>query len=159
MFTDICKSTNLVEAIGDEAWDDLLRWHEQTLRSLFAEHRGEEIKHTGDGFFVAFEDTAAAVECAAAVQHTLAEHRREHGFAVQVRIGLHAAEATRRGRDYAGKGVHQAARIAALAEGGEILASQETLAEAPVRFSASEPRRVGLKGISEPVPVVTIEWR
>ena len=159
MFTDICRSTNLVEAIGDEAWEDLLRWHDQTLRSLFAEHSGEEIKHAGDGFFVAFDGAAAAVDCAAAIQRTLVDHRREHGFAVQVRIGLHAAEATRRGRDYAGKGVHQAARIAALAEGGEILASQETLAEAPVRFSASEPRSVSLKGISEPVPVVAIEWR
>jgi class 3 adenylate cyclase len=156
MFTDICKSTNLVEAIGDEAWEDLLRWHDQTLRSLFAEHSGEEIKHGGDGFFVAFEGAAAAVECAAAMQRTLAEHRREHGFAVQVRIGLHAAEATRRGRDYVGKGVHQAARIAALAQGGEILASQDTVAEGPIRFAVSEPRAVSLKGISQPVQLVVI---
>ncbi|MCH6555978.1 MAG: adenylate/guanylate cyclase domain-containing protein, partial [Chloroflexi bacterium] len=126
MFTDIVKSTNLVEAIGDEAWENLLHWHDQTLRSLFGEHEGEEVKHAGDGFFVAFPDAAGAVECAAAIQRTLADHRRKHGFAVQVRIGLHSAEATRRGRDYGGKGVHQAARIASLAEGGEILASQTT---------------------------------
>ena len=43
MFTDICKSTNLVEAIGDDAWEDLLRWHDQTLRALFVEHSGEEV--------------------------------------------------------------------------------------------------------------------
>ncbi len=159
MFTDIVKSTNLVEAIGDEAWEDLLSWHDQTLRSLFNEHSGEEIKHAGDGFFVAFQDAVAAVECAAAIQRTLAGHRREHGFAVQIRIGLHSAEATRRGRDYGGKAVHLAARIAALAEGGEIVASQETLADTPIRFSASEPRRVSLKGISEPVPVVAVAWR
>ncbi len=159
MFTDIVKSTNLVEAIGDEAWENLLHWHDQTLRSLFGEHKGEEVKHAGDGFFVAFPDAAGAVECAAAIQRTLADHRREHGFAVQVRIGLHAAEATRRGRDYGGKGVHKAARIAALAEGGEILASQATLAGDAVRYSLLEPRLVSLKGISEPVPVVAIEWR
>ncbi len=159
MFTDIVKSTNLVEAIGDEAWEDLLHWHDQTLRSLFGEHEGEEVKHAGDGFFVAFQDAVAAVECAAAIQRTLADHRREHGFAVQIRIGLHSAEATRRGRDYGGKGVHEAARIAALAEGGEILSSQATLAGDAVRYSLSEPRLVSLKGISEPVPVVAIEWR
>ncbi len=159
MFTDIVKSTNLVEAIGDEAWENLLHWHDQTLRSLFGEHEGEEVKHAGDGFFVAFPDAARAVECAAAIQRTLADHRREHGFAVQVRIGLHSAEATRRGRDYGGKGVHQAARIASLAEGGEILASQATVAADGVRYSLSEPRLVSLKGISEPVPVVAIEWR
>ncbi len=159
MFTDIVKSTNLVEAIGDEAWEDLLRWHDQTLRSLFGEHEGEEVKQGGDGCFVAFPDAPRAVECAAAIQRTLADHRREHGFAVQVRIGLHSAEATRRGRDYGGKGVHQAARIASLAEGGEILASHATLAADAVSYSLSEPRLVSLKGISEPVPVVAIEWR
>ena len=159
MFTDIVKSTNLLEAIGDEAWEDLLRWHDQTLRSLFLGDGGEEIKHAGDGFFVAFPDAAAAIECAVAIQRTLADHRREHGFSPQVRIGVHIAEATRRGRDYGGKGVHVASRIAALAEGGEILASQGTLAAGPVRFSVSELRAVSLKGISEPVQVVTIDWR
>ncbi len=159
MFTDIVKSTNLLEAIGDEAWENLLRWHDQTLRSLFAEQEGEEVKHAGDGFFVAFPDAARAVECAAAIQRTLAEHRREHGFAVQVRIGLHSAEATRRGRDYGGKGVHQAARIASLAEGGEILASQDILEAGPIPFVVSEPREVSLKGISAPVQVATVEWR
>ena len=159
MFTDIVKSANLVEAIGDEAWEDLLHWHDQTLRSLFGEHEGEEVKHAGDGFFVAFPDAAKAVECAAAIQRTLVDHRREHGFAVQVRIGLHSAEATRRGRDYSGKGVHEAARIAAIAVGGEILSSQATLAGDAVSYSLSEPRLVSLKGISEPVSVVAIEWR
>jgi tetratricopeptide (TPR) repeat protein len=53
MFTDIGRSTNLVEAIGDEAWTDVVRWHDQTLRSLFARHGREEIDHAGDGFFVA----------------------------------------------------------------------------------------------------------
>ncbi len=159
MFTDIVRSTNLVEAIGDDAWEDLLRWHDQTLRSLFGEHEGEEVKHAGDGFFVAFSDAARAVECAAAIQRTLADHRREHGFAVQVRIGLHSAEATRRGRDYGGKGVHQAARIASLAEGGEILASQEIIEAGPIPFVVSETREVSLKGISTPVQVATVEWR
>jgi len=159
MFTDICKSTNLVEAIGDDAWEDLLRWHDQTLRALFVEHSGEEVKHQGDGFFVAFSDASAAVECAVAIQRTLADHRRAQGFSPQVRIGLHGAEATRRRRDYGGKGVHQAARIGALAEAGEILCSQETLAAFTDAIPVSEPRVVSLKGISEPVAVLSIDWR
>lgn len=159
MFTDMVKSTKLLEAIGDEGWEDLLRWHDQTLRALFASHGGEEIDHAGDGFFVAFETAAPAIECAVAIQRTLADHRRTHGFSPQVRIGLHTAKATRTGLSYRGKGVHEAARIAALAEAGEILASQETLAEGPARFALSKPRTVRLEGISEPVQIVTIEWR
>ena len=159
MFTDIVKSTDLTEAMGDEAWEDVLRWHDETLRSCLAKHAGEEVKHGGDGFFVAFDAPAGAIECAVAIQRTLADHRREQGFAPQVRIGLHTAAATRRGRDYTGTGVNQAARIAALADGGEILASQETLATEPVRFPISEARSVSLKGISNPVEVAVIEWR
>jgi class 3 adenylate cyclase len=159
MFTDICASTNLLEAIGDEAWEDLLRWHDQTLRSLFVQQGGEEIKHAGDGFFVAFSDATAALGCAAAIQRTLADHRRTQGFAPQVRIGLHTAEATRRGRDYGGKAVHQAARIASLAEAGEVLASEETLSAAPDGHSVSTPRAVNLKGFAKPVRVAAVEWR
>ncbi len=159
MFTDIVKSTNLVEAIGDEAWADLLRWHDRTLRSLFAKHGGEEIDHAGDGFFVAFADVASSVECAVAIQRRLFEHRRTHGFAPQVRIGLHEAEATRQGATYRGRGVHEAARISALAEGGEILASAKTLVDAGVRFPTSAGRTVELKGIAEPVELATVDWR
>jgi class 3 adenylate cyclase len=159
LFTDIVRSTNLVEAIGDEAWADLVRWHDQTLRSLFAEHGGDEIDRTGDGFFVAFVDAAAAIECAVAVQRTLAEHRRAHGFSPQVRIGLHTAGATRQGRGYRGKGVHEAARIAALADGGEILAGANTVNAAPPRFPVHKARRVELKGLSDPIDVVAIDWR
>jgi class 3 adenylate cyclase len=158
MFTDIVRSTNLVEAIGDEAWEDLLRWHDLTLRSEFVRRGGEEIDHTGDGFFVAFQTTPPAIECAVAIQRALADHRRLHGFAPQVRIGLHVAKATYRDLRYTGKVVHEAARIAALAEAGEILVSHETVAANPLRFAISKPRTVTLKGISDPVQVVTIDW-
>jgi class 3 adenylate cyclase len=157
MFTDIVGSTNLVEMLGDEAWGHLLRWHDQVLRSLFAQHRGEEVKQIGDGFFVAFERPAPALECAVAIQRALARHRLRHGFAPQVRIGLHEADATKKGGDYEGKGVHEAARIGALAEGGKILSSRATVARLR-RFPVSDPVRVSLKGISQPVEVVSIDW-
>jgi adenylate cyclase len=70
---------------------------------------------------------------------------------------VHATEANRRGRDYGGRGVHVAARIAALAEGGQIIASAET-AEAAGPFGTSEPRSVGLRGIADELDVVAISW-
>jgi class 3 adenylate cyclase len=159
MFTDIVKSTDLVGAIGDEAWEDLLGWHDQALRSLFASHDGEVAHHTGDGFFVAFQSARLALTCAVAIQRALAEHRREHGFAPLVRIGVHTAKATRRGQDYSGGEVHKAARIAALAEGGEILASVDTISAADAGFSVSESHEVPLKGVAGPVQVSRIGWR
>ncbi len=156
MFTDIVKSTNLVEALGDEAWNALLHWHDQTLRELFAAHQGEEVVSTGDGFFVDFDSAETAINCAMAIQRGLLEHRQQHGFAPQVRIGLHSSGATQVDRNFSGKGVHEAARIAALAEGGEILASVQTV---PERFQMSEPHTVSLKGISEPMEIASIVWR
>jgi class 3 adenylate cyclase/predicted negative regulator of RcsB-dependent stress response len=158
MFTDIVRSTALVEAFGDSAWANLLRWHDQTLRSLFAAHGGREINHTGDGFFVGFEDPQKGIDCAVAIQRSLAAHRRDHGFAPEVRIGVHTAEVARRGRDFGGRGVHEAARIAALAGGGEILASRDSLIEGKSPYQVSPPRAASLQGFSEPVEVVAIDW-
>jgi class 3 adenylate cyclase len=159
MFTDIVKSTVLAEAVGDEAWTDLVRWHDQILRVLMSRHGGEEIDHAGDGFFVAFPDATQAIDCAVAIQQALAEHRRDHGFAPQVRIGLHTSSAIQAGGTYKGKGVHEAARIGALANANEIVISVETFeaARSPVR-TANE-RTVHLKGISEPVTVYTLQWQ
>lgn len=159
MFTDIVRSTDLVGVIGDEAWEDLLAWHDQTLRSLFAAHGGEVAHHTGDGFFVAFENVESAVRCATAVQRALAEHRKQHGFSPTVRIGIHAAEATRRGQDFSGAEVHKAARVADAAEAGEILVTEAVLAEAGEDAKASEPRELILQGVEGPVAVAAIDWR
>jgi class 3 adenylate cyclase/tetratricopeptide (TPR) repeat protein len=158
MFTDIVGSTRLVEALGDQSWDALLTWHDRTLRSVFEQFAGVEIKHEGDGFFVAFDDTARGLEAARAIQRRLADHRREHGFAVQVRIGIHTTEATERHGDYAGKGVHETARIAAIAGPGEIVASQVALAAAGGGFSVDDERSVTLRGLSAPLTVATVCW-
>ena len=64
MFTDIVGSTNLLETIGDEAWEDVVRWHDETLRSVIESHGGDIVHTTGDGFFATFDDAPAAAACA-----------------------------------------------------------------------------------------------
>jgi class 3 adenylate cyclase len=158
MFTDIVRSTNLVEALGDEAWGHLIRWHDEQLRARFAAHRGEVVKAIGDGFFfVTFQSPGEALECAVAIQRALRDHRRTHGFAPQVRIGVHAASATREGQDYRGRGVNAAARVGALADGDEILATAQTAALAPTH-PVTGLRSVTLKGFADPIEVVSIQW-
>ena len=157
MFTDIVGSTTLAELLGNESWERLLTWHDEALRGLFARSGGEVVNSTGDGFFVAFDSAADGVRCAVAIQRALAEHRRSSGFALSVRIGLHAAEANRRGDDYSGMAVHVAARVAALAGAGEIVATTETLSEAG-DVPAADPREVTLKGVSDPVHVASVHW-
>jgi class 3 adenylate cyclase len=157
VFTDIVGSTELIGVIGDEAWGDLKRWHDQTLRRVATGHGGEEVNHAGDGFFFAFPDAASAINAAIAVQRALADHRRDAGFAPRVRIGVHAAEATQGQGGYIGGGVHQAARIGALAGPGEIVASASSL-EGALTDLGTDPRDVELKGIPGKVTVQTIRW-
>jgi class 3 adenylate cyclase len=157
MFTDIVGSTNLAELLGDESWERLLRWHDDALRGLFARNGGEVVNSTGDGFFVAFESAEQGIDCARAIQRALVEHRRTSGFALSVRIGLHTAEANRRGDDYSGVGVHLAARVAALAGGGEIVATAATLAEAG-GVATSDARQATVKGVTTLVEVASVTW-
>jgi predicted ATPase/class 3 adenylate cyclase len=159
LFTDIVDSTPLVELLGDDAWDDLAEWHDRTLRSLFSEHGGEEVDHAGDGFFVAFPYVQGALDCARAIQRTMTEHRRTHGFGPNLRIGVHTTEATKRGGSYIGKGVHVAARVGAVSEGGQILASRATVDASTRPGSISEPRTQELKGLTDPLEVVTVQWQ
>ena len=158
MFTDVVGSTQLIEAIGDDAWESLLRWHDDALRRVIGEHGGDVVKHTGDGFLVVFATADSALAAAQAIQRALADHRREHGFAPRVRVGIHAASGLRHGRDFSGAGVHVAARIAALAGEGEILASSETLAAAIRQYEVSGRRPQKLKGVSREVEVASVDW-
>ncbi|MEO8251064.1 MAG: adenylate/guanylate cyclase domain-containing protein [Chloroflexota bacterium] len=158
MFTDIVDSTKLAETLGDEAWDGVIRMHDKTLRAAVAEQGGEEVKATGDGFFLAFADADQAIQAAIAIQKRLAEQRRAQGFAVSVRIGIHGAQANRVGLDYTGSGVNQASRIGAVADGGEILVSATTLASAGLSFRERARRTVELKGLAAPVELVSLDW-
>jgi class 3 adenylate cyclase len=151
-------STNLAEAVGDVAWERLLRWHDDMIRGLIGQGGGQIVNTTGDGFFAAFDAARPAIETAVAVQRALRDHRDATGFALPVRIGLHTADATQRGADYSGIGVHVAARIGALAAGGEILASGSTLAE--VGTVATEScRSETIRGVTKPVEVASVSWR
>jgi len=144
------------EALGDEAWETILGWHNMALREVFVAYSGEEISTTGDGFFVSFDSPDLAVEAAIAIQRRLAEHRSTQGFAPQLRIGLHASDATQVGGDFHGKGVHEAARIAALGGAGDIVASVATVGESHRRSGLRDAK---LKGFSESIEVVNVDWR
>jgi class 3 adenylate cyclase len=158
IFTDIVDSTRLASSVGDEAWDRALRWHDHTIRTIVSEHGGEEIKRTGDGFFLAFDDADDALEAARAIQRGLASPPPELAAPIVVRIGAHRAEANRSAMDYLGSGVNLAARLTAAADGGEILASHAALDAARRRYEVSAKRSVDLRGIPEPVEVATVGW-
>jgi class 3 adenylate cyclase len=164
LFSDIEDSTLITERLGDQRWLEVLRAHNALFRRLVPEHGGFEVKNQGDGFMLVFPDSRRAVECAAAIQRALADAELVEGERVRVRIGMHAGEAIREEGDFFGRSVIVAARIAAEADGGEILVS-ETLklraegaaAELPVLgFDAGH--EVELKGLAGTHRVYRADW-
>jgi len=157
MFTDIVGSTGLIDAVGDEAWGRLLAWHDATIRNLLRSHRGQEVHHAGDGFFVAFETADDALGCAISIRRAFADHRREHGFAPSIRIGLHTAEALHTASGYEGGGVHSAARIGALAVGEEILVSRVTFESLAKPVPHGPWRTERLRGFRTPFDLAAVD--
>jgi class 3 adenylate cyclase len=153
VFTDIVDSTKFAELLKDRWEKVVLKSHDEVIQRIAADEGGEVVKQTGDGFFLAFPEPNAAVQAAVAIQKQL----DDHAFPAQVRIGLHTAEAQDAGGDYQGEGINLAARIGELAEGGQILASCDSVTGIPLVCSA--PTDAQLKGFSEPVKITAIDWR
>ncbi|MFG1931024.1 adenylate/guanylate cyclase domain-containing protein [Mycobacterium sp. NPDC048908] len=145
VFSDIEESTALNERIGDRAWVRLLGSHDKLVRKLVNKHSGHVVKSQGDGFMIAFAQPQQAVRCSIDVQRSL--HRRPNG--IRVRIGIHMGKSVRRGDDLFGRNVAMAARVAAQADGGEILVSEvvrDAVSDEDIAFD--DGREVQLKGFS-----------
>ncbi len=145
MFTDIVDSTVFAERVGDQAWSQLAGRHEETLRTMAADHDGRVVKMLGDGSMIAFESARAAVRAGADLQSSLASADW------QVRVGIHTGEVVRRADDLLGTTVNKAARIAAAAAGGETLISstvRDLIGTMP-DIDIGRPRVVALKGLQD----------
>ena len=153
MFSDIEGSTGLNSELGDAAWVKLLGAHDQLVRTWVDKHRGLIVKNQGDGYMVVFSTSELAVHASLDIQRALGakrqRSRRLRRTPIRVRIGLHTGTAIERDGDWFGSNVAMAARVATMADGGEILVTEEiarTLDGAPgLRFT--EQDAVELKGL------------
>jgi class 3 adenylate cyclase/pimeloyl-ACP methyl ester carboxylesterase len=118
LFTDLVKSTELLNRIGDARYRDLRADHERQVRLAVEQHQGRLVNVIGDGTVSVFDRAADAVRCAEAICRDAAQQ------AVAVRSGVHTGELERTGMDVTGMTVHVGARIAALAGAGEVLVSR-----------------------------------
>lgn len=155
LFTDIAGSTQLLRSLGED-YEAVLADHDRLLREAFATYGGRVVDNQGDAFFVAFARAKDALLAAAAAQRALAAHSWPQGASVRVRIGIHTGEATLTPDRYVGLSVHRAARIGAVAHGGQVVVSQTTasLLEDEAALPGVELRDLGehwLKDMARPV--------
>lgn len=118
VFTDLVKSTELLNRIGDVAYRDLRAAHERQVRLNVESSGGRLVNVIGDGTLSIFDRASDAVRCADSI---CAQSKAEH---VEVRAGVHTGELERSGMDITGMTVHVGARVAALAGPGEVLVSR-----------------------------------
>jgi class 3 adenylate cyclase len=160
LFTDIAGSTQLLRQ-DPEGYAAALATHRGLLRAAFAAHDGHEVDTQGDSFFVAFPTAGQAVAAAAEAQRALAAHPWPDRLHVRVRMGLHTGEPSVVAGGYVGLAVHQAARIAAAAAGGQVVLSESVAAllgeQLPAGLSLRSLGGHRLKDFPRPTPLYQLD--
>jgi len=144
LFTDIVSSTQRLEAIGDHRWRQLLDRHHTRVRELLQRYGGTEIDTAGDGFFATFDGPTRAIRCACAIRDAVRE------IGLEIRAGLHTGEIEYQGPKATGIAVHVGARVAALAQPGEVLVTStvtQLVLGSVIHFAARGAHT--LKGIAD----------
>lgn len=160
LFSDIVDSTQLNEQLGDQAFVALLDAHDELVRRLVEREHGHVVKSQGDGFMIAFGEPDAAIRVATAMQRAITGQKKRalRRTPIRIRIGMHSGTVVAREGDYFGLNVAMAARVAGLAQGGEILASAGVRERVEhdsfrLRMPAAE-----LKGIPGKHQLWSVEW-
>ena len=178
LFTDLVGHTEMMSRLGDERGRAVLREHERITREVLKAHGGTEVKTMGDGFMASFGSVTKAVECAVALQKAIDERNRTVGARqpptgipnseelpavaspLRVRIGLNAGEPIEEDGDLFGATVILASRIAAKADGGEILVADTVRGLCSGKgFLFADRGEFVAKGFEEPVRVYEVRWR
>jgi len=128
LFTDIEGSTQILRDLGDR-YNDVLDVHRQLLRDVWERHGGVEVLTEGDAFFVAFSNSSDALAAAVDGQRALARTVWPTARTLQVRMGLHTGYARPVDGDYRALAVNQAARVVDAANGGQVLATAQVIAQ------------------------------
>lgn len=157
MFTDMESSTALTQRLGDAKAQELVREHNEIVRSALREHEGKEVKHTGDGIMASFHSASRAIDCAVAIQLAVAECKEPD---LKVHIGLNAGEPVVEDEDLYGTAVQLARRICDRAEPGQILVSNVVRElSAGKGFLFADSGDVELKGFEDAVRLYEVGWR
>jgi class 3 adenylate cyclase len=143
LFTDIEGSTALLQRVGGDVYARVLADHHGLIRSALDWHGGREVSTAGDGFFAVFSSPRACLAAALDMQQALGAQAWPGSEQVRVRMGVHAGEAEQTTAGLVGLDVHRAARIEAVAHGGQVLVSHA----AAVLADGALPPGAGLRDL------------
>ena len=151
LFADIAGFTALTEAHGDEQAVQLVEEFAEVVQAELPSVGGEYVKTVGDALMLRVPDPADAIRLGLWITR---DAMRGHN-APSIRVGGNHGPAIDRGGDYFGTTINVAARVSALAGGGELLVTGQTAALAPdLPGVLYESRgRQALRNVAEPVEI------
>ena len=167
LFTDLKGSTELYERVGDLVAFDLVKAHFRVLNEIVASEAGAIVKTIGDAVMATFPTPDRAVSAALRMREAMRDlndgHSRED---LLLKIGIHEgpclAVVLNDRQDYFGTTVNIAARVQALADSRNILATRSVVtdphASALLETSGLKPvsQHRALRGIADEVAVYEI---
>ena len=163
VFSDIEGSTALNDKMGDRAWNAVLKDHERVVARQVARHHGHIVKNQGDGYMMAFAQASQAARCAIGIERAMVKKLLRLGPNIQVRMGIHYGSVVHRDNDIFGRNVALAARVAALADGGEVLISGAVVdqleGDDELDLMVTDVRSVELRGLSGEHLIATLDWQ
>ncbi|WP_254432621.1 adenylate/guanylate cyclase domain-containing protein [Magnetospirillum sp. SS-4] len=125
MFTDMVGSTDLTQARGDLAAQEVVRKHNAIVRTALTQFAGREVKHTGDGIMASFASAANAVDATVQIQRQVAIHNeKQPNLPLHLRIGLNSGEPIQEEDDLFGSTVQLSARVCAATQSDQTLCTQ-----------------------------------
>ncbi len=160
LMTDLVGSTAMADRVGQAAAERLRQEHFGLLRGALERTGGREVKNLGDGLMVVFSSASESLACAVQMQQALEARNRRAEERLSIRIGVSFGEASREDGDYFGEPVVESARLCAHAAGGQIVVNDlvHRLGGSRDGHSFQSLGGLELKGISEPVQALELEW-
>lgn len=153
VFTDMVGSTAMSASMNDQEWSRLIANHLGLLEGIVADEGGSVVKTLGDGAMFAFSSASAALNAARRIQEAMEQSGTE------IRIGAHTGDVVHDQDDYVGLAVAKAARVAAAAEGGQILVSSTTAGLVnDSEFEFGTPLTFELKGLDGTHQLQPLNW-
>ncbi|HZO59913.1 MAG TPA: adenylate/guanylate cyclase domain-containing protein [Solirubrobacterales bacterium] len=157
LFSDLVGYTALADLEGDHRAAEVALELQRRVRALLPGYGAEEVKALGDGIMLRCGDPAAAIKLGLRIVATLED---DPAFPL-VRIGIHSGEAVTHDGDWYGRTVNVAARLCAVAPGGEVLVSDATRSAAGRmrKIDFGERRMHWLRNVTEPVATFSARER
>lgn len=160
MFTDMVGSTDLTQARGDQAAQEIVRKHNAIVRTALTQFAGREVKHTGDGIMASFASAADAVQAVVQIQRQVTTHNEKlPNLPLHLRIGLNAGEPIQEEDDLFGSTVQLAARVCAATESEQILCTQSVKDLAQGNGTFVDGGTHSLKGFRDKFKLWEVVWR